>query len=280
MRITPIYDAPGRITFDGDVSAIAAPVARQRRRFEVMLDGLDEEQWLSASRCEGWAVRDVVAHLIGVNRFWELSVRAGLDGSPTRYLETFDPVAVPRSMVDAMHALTPSEILEQFVDSDAALLDALAQLDADGWSTLAESPVGHVPIWSLAHHALWDAWVHERDVALPLGLPEVIESDEVAACLRYAAVIGPALTTTEAHGAHGVYCVEATDPDVHFTLEINDTIAVHDMPPPDSVACLRGPAVDLVEALSIRMPLPEDTPSEWRELANALATVFDQQLAG
>jgi uncharacterized protein (TIGR03083 family) len=279
MRITPDYDAPSRIRFDGDVDAIAAPVARQRRRFELMLTGLDEEQWYSASRCEGWTVRDVVAHLVGVNRFWVLSVRAGLDGAPTRYLETFDPVAVPRSMVEATRALSPGDILQQFVDSNAGLLDAFSELDRDGWSTLAESPVGHVPLWSLAHHALWDAWVHERDVALPLGLAPTIEPDEVAACLRYVAVIGSALVTTEAR-AFGEYGVEATDPDVCFTLEVDDTIVVRSTAVPATVPCLRGPAVDLVEALSIRLPLPRATPTEWRALANALATVFEEQLAG
>ena len=236
MRITPDYDAPSRIRFDGDVDAIAVPVARQRRRFELMLTGLDEEQWYSASRCEGWTVRDVVAHLVGVNRFWVLSVRAGLDGAPTRYLETFDPVAVPRSMVEATRALTPGDILQQFVESNAGLLDAFSDLDTDGWSTLAESPVGHVPLWSLAHHALWDAWVHERDVALPLDLRPAIEPDEVAACLRYVAVIGSALVTTEAR-VLGEYGVEATDPDVllHARGRRHDRRVLHSTAPDRAV---------------------------------------------
>ena len=44
----------------------------------------------------------------------------------------------------------------------------------------------------VAHHALWDCWVHERDIVLPLGLPTAIEPDEVRACLRYAAALSPA----------------------------------------------------------------------------------------
>jgi len=31
----------------------------------------------------------------------------------------------------------------------------------------------------------------------------------------------------------------------------------------------------LIEALSIRAPLPSDTPSEWQMLVHGLATVFD-----
>ena len=42
--------------------------------------------------------------------------------------------------------------------------------------------------------------------------------------------------------------------------------------------CLRGTAADLIEALSIRSPLPEGTPDEWHVLARGLATVFDTEL--
>ena len=67
---------------------------------------------------------------------------------------------------------------------------------------------------------------------------------------------------------------------MRFTLEVDDTIVVRSVAPPPTVPCLRGPAVDLVEALSIRLPLPPETPTEWRALAKALATVFEEQLAG
>ena len=35
------------------------------------------------------------------------------------------------------------------------------------------------------HHALWDAWIHERDVLLPLGVSPTEEPDEVAALLDW-----------------------------------------------------------------------------------------------
>ncbi|HEY4610047.1 MAG TPA: maleylpyruvate isomerase family mycothiol-dependent enzyme, partial [Ilumatobacteraceae bacterium] len=59
------------------------PLTRQRRRLQAMLATLDDEQWMVQSRCDAWTVRDVVAHLVGVNAFWHASVKAGVAGNPT-----------------------------------------------------------------------------------------------------------------------------------------------------------------------------------------------------
>ncbi|MGH9134102.1 MAG: hypothetical protein ACRDZZ_09210, partial [Ilumatobacteraceae bacterium] len=74
----------------------------------------------------------------------------------------------------------------------------------------------------------WDAWIHERDIVLPLGRTPVEEVDEITACLTYG-------------------------------------------------ASLRGPAVELVEALAFRVPLPCPVAEEHKWLLNGLATVFDRE---
>lgn len=241
----------------------------------MLLTDLDEDEWRAASRCDGWSVQDVVAHLVGVNAFWEASVLAGLAGTPTRVLAAFDPAAHPPMMIEPMRALSSSEILDQFVASNEGFLGALERLDEQGWSMPAESPAGHVSIRLLAYHALWDSWVHERDIALPLGLTPTDEPDEIGSALRYAAAVGPALAITHASVSAGEFAVVATDPDDCFVLEVGDSVAVHNDSPSAPTPCLRGGAVDLIEALSIRAPLPSDTPSEWQMLVRGLATVFD-----
>src|ERR1700681_3973043 len=150
MKLSPRYDGPTILSFDGPADDQRSPVTRQRRRMESLLADLNEHEWRSKSRCDGWTVQDVVSHLVGVNTFWAASVRAGLDG-----------VAHPALMVDSMRTCSPREVFDQFVASNNAFLEAVATLDEHGWSTLAETPAGHVPIRLLVHHALWDAWVHE-----------------------------------------------------------------------------------------------------------------------
>lgn len=47
--------------------------------------------------------------------------------------------------------------------------DLLGSLEAVDWEALAEAPPGHITVSAVTHHALWDSWIHERDVLLPLG---------------------------------------------------------------------------------------------------------------
>lgn len=275
MRLAPRYGAPPVIAIDGRPDDQLAPVVRQRRRMEAMLAALSDDEWHAATRCDGWNVQDVIAHVVTVNAFWEASIRAGLAGNPTRVLSTFDPAATPPLMVEPMRALQPADVFAQFVSTNDGFLGALTDLDEPGWATFAESPPGHVPIRELAHHALWDTWIHERDIALPLGLTPPVEPDEVLSALRYAAALGPAILINAGGTAAGLFGIEVTDPDLSLTLDIGESVVVHDSGAPGKAPCLRGRAVDLVEALSVRSPLPASTPREWRDLVAGLQDLFD-----
>jgi uncharacterized protein (TIGR03083 family) len=277
MKLAPRYDGPVIISIAGPPDDQREPLSRQRRRLEATLADLTNDDWRSPSRCDGWTVQDVVAHLVGVNAFWQSSVSAGLAGTPTRLLAGFDPAATPSLMVDPMRALSPAEVLDQFVSSNDALLGTIAELDEPAWSMLAEAPAGHVAICVLAHHALWDSWVHERDVALPLGLVPAVELDEARSCLRFAAALSSAFAVSFGASLVGEFAVEATDAELCFGLEVGESVTVregfqHGAP------CLRGGATELVEALSLRAPLPPSAPTEWRQLLAGMARAFDAEI--
>jgi uncharacterized protein (TIGR03083 family) len=275
MRITPRYDGPAILEIDGPLDDQLVPVTRQRRRFAAMLAGLADDQWGAPSRCEGWTVQDVASHLVGVDAFWQMSTRAGLEGAPTRVLANFDPAATPALLIEPMRALPAADVLAQLVASIDGFLAVLASLDETGWSTPVETPPGYVPVRLLAHHALWDCWVHERDIALPLGLVPPVEPDEVAASMRYAAALSPGFLINDGPGCEGRFAVEAREPDVRFWLEIDGrSVHVRDDEAPTGTPCLRGDAVAILEALSIREPLPAGAPREWQELIGGLATAF------
>jgi uncharacterized protein (TIGR03083 family) len=275
MKLSPRYHGPPILSIEGRADDQRVAVCQQRRRLESLLADLGDDDWRAPSRCDGWSVQDVVAHLVGVNAFWEASVSAGLAGTPTRVLASFDPAAHPPLMVEPMRALTFREVFDQFVASNDGFLAGLDALDDRGWSTPAESPIGHVSIRLLAQHALWDSWVHERDIAVPLGLTSAGDADEVGSCLRYAAAVGPALTIGDTSAFRGELAVVAANPDVSFVLEVGESVAVRHDSSRAHTPCLRGPAVELIEGLSIRAPLPADTPNEWRGLVHNLARVFD-----
>ena len=246
MLASPRYEGPPIMSMTGAPGDQRAPVVRQRRRFEAMLTELSDDDWRSPSRCDEWTVGDVVAHLTGVNAFWQASILAGLAGTPTRMLVGFDPATTPALMVDAMRGLAPEELLGQFVASNRALLDVIDGLDDDGWRAPAETPAGHVPIRLVAQHALWDCWIHERDVALPLGLTPPAEPDEVRSGLRYAAALSPAFAVVSGTGVTGEFAVEASDPESVFVVDVGESVSVRDDDAPPDAACLprrgRGPA--------------------------------------
>jgi len=280
MQISPRYGDRPVIAIDGPVDDQRITVVRQRRRMAEALAGLTDDQWRAPTRCEGWSVQDVVTHLVSTNNFWGVSISGGLAGTPTRYLDGFDPKATPAALVEADGETSPAETLAKFVESNRVLCDLIESLDEEGWSALAEAPPGHLPIRLLAHHALWDAWVHERDVLLPLGIQPDVESDEVAASLRYVAALAPAFALMTETADAGTLVIEAADPDLRIVVDVRDGVSVSDDPSADGDVVLRGGAVDLLEALSVRKPLGVAVPDEHRWLVAGLAAIFEEAPIG
>ena len=166
--------------------------------------------------CAGWADRDVVSHLVTTNSFWAASI----DRRPGRRA---DPVPAgvrpgghpgPAGRGHPVHgdrrAARPSSWPPTRPSSEA-----LDGLDADGWETMAEAPAGHLALSAVACHALWDAWVHERDICLPLGLDRWPRrpTRSPSASATWPASARPSWPPPGRPGS-GAFAVPATDPDV------------------------------------------------------------------
>jgi hypothetical protein len=215
-------------------------------------------------------------HLVSTNGFWAWSIRSGLAGEPTRLLATFDPVASPAQLVEKEQGTPVAATLEQLLASHLALAEAVAAVDEDGWDTIAEAPPGHVPIRLVADHALWDCWVHERDIVLPLGRVPVEEADEVLTCLRYGAALGRAFEVCAGVDRPDVVALEVRDPAATLVVSVHDgVVRTQDGPGPTDAARCRGDAVDLLEMLSTR-DIGRPVPPEIALLTAGLATMFDQ----
>lgn len=276
MQLTPWYGSDPLITVDSEPGAVAGPAIRQRRRLVDALAELDDADWSRPSRCAGWTVRDVVVHLDSTNAFWSFSIRRGLEGDPTSFLATFDPVSSPAELVAAAGDPSPAEVLERFRASTESLAETVGGV-GDAWGATAEAPVGHVSVDAVVHHALWDSWVHERDVLEPLGVEQVAEADEVEASLRYAAALAPAFALSKGRGGPATMVVEARDPVLSFKVDVGRSVHVGDGPAPDADLVLRGRAVDLAEALSVRRPLDQQVDDSVSWLVDGVAEVFDQR---
>lgn len=273
MLLQPRYGSDPVIKLDGDPSQIAEPSVRQRERLLGVLATLTDEQWNTPSRCEGWSVLDCMVHLESTNGYWETSIRAGLAGAPTEFLASFDPAASPAAMVAAA-ALSPTELLEKMSASAISLNDLLASLEPADWEALAEAPPGHISVSAVAHHALWDSWIHERDVLLPLGLEPAQEADEIEACLRYASALAPSLGINLGNAVDLAISVDVTNPPIAFDVIATDAVAITSGATTEQVAT--GDAVELLEAVSCRAPFGSGTPPEIQSAFDGLAATFDQ----
>jgi len=278
VLLTPLYDTPSFLRMEVPAGDPGVLLVRQRQRLAALLGGLEDEQWSVASRCEGWTVKDVVTHLVSTNQFWAFSIDAARQGEPTRFLSSFDPVASPAQLVDAARSQTAADVLADFAATTDALATTVAGIEGDGWSILGEAPPGHVPLRAVALHALWDSWVHERDIVLPLGLAPVEEPDEIVDCLSYAALLSPALAVAGGSTRNGSIAIDVTEPDAQFVVEVGDAVLVRPGQPPDDALHLAGRAVELLEALSFREPLPCRVAEEHRWLVSGLARVFDLEV--
>ena len=284
MEISPRYEGPAVI----DITAVAgdpsAAVIRQRDRLATELSDLSPAQWTTPSRCVGWTVQDVAEHLASVNRFWTASVGAGVQGEPTRFLASFDPVTVPAALVEGARGAPPEATLDELTATSAELATLLRSLSADDWAKAAEAPPGHITIAAVGAHALWDAWIHERDVLLPLGREQQIEPDELSIALPYAAALGPAFHLIAGRTATGSLTVQAHRPEVSFTVDVADQVRVRPgtaaaaVTTADAAARAEGPvfegeAVDLLEGFSVRGPLPP-VGDDHRWLVDGLSRAF------
>jgi uncharacterized protein (TIGR03083 family) len=275
VLLTPRYDGVPVLQIHGLSGDPSIPLLRQQRRLADALATLEPQQWSSPTRCTRWSVQDVVMHLVGANELWQRSIAGGHAGSPTRLFQAFDPVVTPRQMVDAMHGWTPAEALARFVETTDAIADTVADFDEETWSMTGESPLGHVGLHLVAVHALWDSWIHERDMLLPLGLSPVEEADEVLACLWYVASLGPALLATVGSTRCGTLGVNATSPQVRVVIEVGPHVVVLPDTPRSDVACLVGRAADLVDALTFRTSLSVQVADDDQWLLTGLDAAFD-----
>lgn len=274
MELTPLYGNSPVITLDGDPADIVEPAIRQRRRLAAALSSFDEAQWKHPSRCEGWSSRDVIVHLDSTNAFWTFSLAQGIKGEPTQLLASFDPVASPAELVAGSQNVSSAEVLERFVASTTAFTDLIASISGNDWAMLAEAPPGHLNLSAVIHHALWDSWIHERDILLPLGIQADEEPDEIVASLRYVAALGAGFGITQGDIRRGVLALNVTDSDVDIVIDIGNQVAVR-AATADADLLLEGRAVDLLEALSIRAPMDQPIPAQHAWMLSGFLETFD-----
>lgn len=131
-------------------------------RFEQLIRPLDDEQWDTPSRCEGWTVGDVARHVIGSMA----DVAAGqLDGLGT-------PEVTAREVAERQ-GRSPAALADECAEVRKAAAGLLPLFDDDAWA--AASPGGYEGTLGDGVEALWyDTWLHADDIRAAIGLPSEV----------------------------------------------------------------------------------------------------------
>lgn len=152
---------------------------------------LSEESWLLSSPCPGWRLKDLISHLIGI----EKHLLDPVDELPSFVEEKdwikndfgrFNEVAVYER-----RERLGSEILAEFAEvverRNADWREEVRQPDEE---TFFE-PVGTLTIGFLLWRRVFDSWAHNQDLRMPLGLTGDLDGKAAALVYRQASKLLP-----------------------------------------------------------------------------------------
>jgi uncharacterized protein (TIGR03083 family) len=216
-----------------------------------LFGSLDEDQWRARTRCSEWTVQDVVRHLVDMANM-DIALQRG--HAPRNEGGRIDPRIDPGRWLEASRGQSPSETMASFESMAEEERSIFEEHIRDGGDELLPGPYGPLHWSSLGAHLFWDAWLHERDIALPLGLQHDASLNENRLAALYGLTIasvaptffGSSLTLPiELTGcAPGVYEIAAITPE-RIRVEFRSA---------DATPAIRADLGTLLDALAGRGP--------------------------
>ena len=163
---------------------IVAALARQRARMASSAASLSPDEWEHPSRCGHWSIGDVCLHLCDTGLAFgsrpEADERSG----------DFDPNNTPDEYVERHRADGRTWAIETLAVNGQRLTDITAGWLANGHDHLHGSVWGAEVDWRMvAAHLVWDGYLHERDIAEPLGRSVEVSDEDMAVVLAYATMM-------------------------------------------------------------------------------------------
>ena len=155
-------------------------------RFKGLIQGLTAAEWATPSRCSGWTVGDVAAHVIG-----------GMADVAAFRLEGLGTPEVTARQVAERHGRSPGELADELGAAIKATAELLEAFNDEAWAM--EAPGGFDFTLGEGVEALWhDAWLHGDDILAALGRPSERGDGMVASVSHIADVLtregwGPAV---------------------------------------------------------------------------------------
>lgn len=157
----------------------------QRARLRAWVAGLDEDGWAAPTRCPAWNARGLVQHLSSGAAFLGYTLHEAGKGNATEFLVGLDTHTTIEAATATLDALSLEELQASLEQADASIAKQAARHGDAGWTAIAEAPPGHMRGHLVLSHFVWDSWVHEYDLLLPVGQRPPLEQHETAVAARY-----------------------------------------------------------------------------------------------
>lgn len=132
-------------------------------RIDALAADLSGDDWDVQSLCPDWTVRGCMAHVVGVEDIligWR--PQAQDDPPPFQKMADFG---------NETSDMTADEFTARVARTHAARRDELADLTDEQWAQPCMTPVGPGYYGRFMDVRIFDYWVHERDIAIPLDRP-------------------------------------------------------------------------------------------------------------
>lgn len=128
-------------------------------RFKGLIQGLTATEWATPSRCSGWTVGDVAAHVVG-----------GMADVAAFRLEGLGTPEVTARQVAERKGRSSGELADELSAAIKATGELLDAFNDEAWAM--QAPGGFDFTLGEGVEALWhDAWLHGDDILVALGRP-------------------------------------------------------------------------------------------------------------
>jgi uncharacterized protein (TIGR03083 family) len=138
---------------------VTTGLLEELERFKTLVEELTPAEWATPSRCSGWTVGDVAAHVVG-----------GMADVAALRLEGLGTPEVTERQVAERRGRAPGDVADELGATIKATADLLGAFDDAAWGL--PSPGGFDMTLGEGVEALWhDAWLHGEDIRAALGRP-------------------------------------------------------------------------------------------------------------
>jgi uncharacterized protein (TIGR03083 family) len=138
---------------------------------------LDESEWKAPSECPGWTVQDNLVHITALEKFSMGDPLPSEDLPDDLPYVKNDIGRANEKWIASRRSWTGADALAEFVATTDARIAGLRELDDDGFAADSWTPMGPGTVAELLGFRIFDSWVHEQDMRVPLGRPGDLDSD-------------------------------------------------------------------------------------------------------